>query len=97
MFCLYILLLVLLTSALVFKFGRLPSFFTPWRFLTSGNVLLYYTLRAMCNSSLGVWKTLCLLIFVFVIICLFLFVFCAKKKNEKKIKKNYAMFLSSLS
>jgi hypothetical protein len=43
----------------------------------------------MCNSSLGVWKTLCLLIFVFVfIICLFLFVFCAKK-NEKKKKLCY--------
>jgi hypothetical protein len=83
MFCLYILLLVLLTGVLVSKFGRLPSFFTPLRFLTSGNVLLYYTLRAMCNSSLGVWKTLCLFIFVFVII-IFFFVFLCKKKMKKK-------------
>jgi hypothetical protein len=74
---------------LVSKFGRLPSFFTPLRFLTSGNVLLYYTLRAMCNSSLGVWKTLCLFIFVFVIIII---IFCPFVQ-----KKNCAIFLSSLS
>jgi hypothetical protein len=47
----------------------------------------------MCNSSLGVWKTLCLLIFVFVIICLFLFVFCAKKNEKKKKKKLCYVFV----
>jgi hypothetical protein len=85
MFCLYILLLVLLTGVLVSKFGRLPSFFTPLRFLTSGNVLLYYTLRAMCNSSLGVWKTLCLFIFVFVIIIIIFCLFVQKKKKKKNL------------
>jgi hypothetical protein len=50
----------------------------------------------MCNSSLGVWKTFCLLIFVFVIICLFLFVFffvLKEKKFEKKNKKLCYVFV----
>jgi hypothetical protein len=47
----------------------------------------------MCSSSLGVWKTLCLLIFVFVIICLFLFVFCAKKIKKKLKKKLCYVFV----
>jgi hypothetical protein len=37
----------------------------------------------MCNSSLGVWKTICLLSVVFVIICFFLFNFCLLKKKKK--------------
>jgi hypothetical protein len=41
----------------------------------------------MCNSSLGVWKTLCLLSVVFVIICFFLFNFCLSKKKKKRKKK----------
>jgi hypothetical protein len=41
----------------------------------------------MCNSSLGVWKTLCLLSVVFVIICFFLFNFCLSKKKKRKKKE----------
>jgi len=41
----------------VFKFGGRSSLFHTlifFFFFTSGNVFLYYTLSAMCNSSLGV-------------------------------------------
>jgi hypothetical protein len=52
--------------------GDALTFFTPWCILTLGNVFLYYTLKAMCNSSLGVWKnTLSVCLFVCLFICLF--------------------------
>jgi len=36
--------------------GDALAFFTPWYFITPGNVFLYYTLWTKYNSSLGVWK-----------------------------------------
>jgi hypothetical protein len=60
------------------------GFFTLWCFLTSSNVFLYYTLRTMCNSSLGVWKNT-------LSVCLFIFIcpFCSKKKKKRKKKFCY--------
>jgi hypothetical protein len=46
-------------------------------------LIIYYTLRAMCNSSLGVWKnTLSMYIY-------FYLPFCAKKIQKKKKKLRY--------
>jgi len=54
---LVILFLTAIKRILVFKFGGRSSLFHTlifFFFFTSGNVFLYYTLSAMCNSSLGV-------------------------------------------
>jgi uncharacterized membrane protein len=71
----------------VFKFGGRPDFFHTLMF-PSGNVFLYYTLRTICNSSLGVWKNT-------LFVCLFVYLFfCSRKKNEKnkrKWKKNIVL------
>jgi hypothetical protein len=64
----------LLTGVLVFKFrGRLGLFHTS----NFPSLLVTYTLMTMCNSSLEVWKTLCLSV------CLFLVVFLFSKIFQK--------------
>jgi hypothetical protein len=66
-----------LIGIMVFKFGGRLAFFILKCFLPFGNVFLYYTLRKMCNSSLGVFKERHI---VCLFVCFYLSI-CSKKKT----------------